>query len=284
MSAELAVIDNRTILTATGGYLGSGFTHTINPYQGCAFAHSLCGCYCYAQHNSWITKGRPWALYGVKRHTVEAYNREYDALKRPQRGPPKPLRIFLSSSTEPYPPQEHRLRLMQGLLHAMLGRPPDRLVLQTHGTLIARDLDVIIELSQRCPLRVSLTVETDIERLPGFPNHASSLARRLATLQAFRRRGVPTQAAVSPLLPLADPEKFARDLAEVADRVILDHYLIGDGSQGLRTKHTRFPQMLAAAGFDEWTHLDKLWEVRSLFERALGPDRVLISCDGFNAP
>jgi DNA repair photolyase len=165
----------------------------------------------------------------------------------------------------------------------MLDRPPDRLVLQSHGTLIGRDLDLIAELSRRCKLRVSLTVETDMDRLPGFPNHASPPARRMATLKSFRDRGVPTQAAVSPLLPLADPERFARDLSEVCDRVVLDHYLIGDGSQGLRTKHTAFPQMLADAGFGEWNSIDKLWEVKAVFERVLGPERVLVSCDGFNA-
>jgi hypothetical protein len=99
----------------------------------------------------------------------------------------------------------------------------------------------------------------------------------MATLKSFRQRGVPTQAAVRPLLPLADPEKFAHDLSVVCDRVILDHYLVGDGSKGVRTKHTKFPQMLTAASFGEWNRIDKLWEVMALF------DRVLLSCDGFNA-
>ena len=40
---SLPRVANRTILTPTGGYLASGFTHTINAYQGCAFAGSLCG-------------------------------------------------------------------------------------------------------------------------------------------------------------------------------------------------------------------------------------------------
>jgi hypothetical protein len=56
------VINNKTILTPTSGFLDSGFTHTINAYSGCAFAQAVCGSYCYAQHNHWITKGRPWKL------------------------------------------------------------------------------------------------------------------------------------------------------------------------------------------------------------------------------
>lgn len=284
MNTNIPVIDNKTLLTETSGFLGSGYTHTINLYQGCSFAHSLCGAFCYAQHNIWVTKGRPWGFYGVKRDVCEAYCREYDFMKRPHRGQLKPLRIYMSSSTDPYPPQEHRLRLAQSLLRVMLNRPPDLLVIQSHNTLVARDLDLVQELSRRCELWVSLTVETDRERIPGFPSHASSPHKRIAALRAFRERGVLTQAAVSPLLPLDDPEQFARDLNEACDRVIIDHYLIGDGSSnGLRTKRTIFPQLLEYAGFGEWNSLDKLWEVKSVFDRVLGPGRVLVSREGFNA-
>ena len=55
----MEMIDNRSILTPTGGFLGSGYTHTLNPYSGCAFAGSVCGLYCYAQHEGNITRGRP---------------------------------------------------------------------------------------------------------------------------------------------------------------------------------------------------------------------------------
>jgi DNA repair photolyase len=284
MTQSLPLIDNKTILTPTGGFLGGGFTHTVNLYHGCPFAGSLCGTYCYAQHNTYITKGRPWAFYGVKRNVCDAYRRDYDSLKQPRSGLPKPLRIFMSSSTEPYPPQEHRLRLTEALLREMLQRPPDVLVLQTRNPLIARDLDLIAQLSRSCELWVSVTVETDYERLPGFPNHASLPRKRIAALNTFRQRAVLTQAAVSPLLPLADVECFARDLGSACDRVILDHYLLGDGSPGgWRTKRTGFPQLLEAAGFGIWNSLDKFWEVKGIFDGVLGPSRVSVSSGGFTA-
>src|SRR5262245_24374478 len=100
---NLPIIENKTILTPTSGFLAPGYTHTINAYQGCAFAGALCGTFCYAQHNHWITKGRPWALYGAKRHLRDAYRSEYDQIKR-RRGGPRPLRIYMSSSTDPYLP------------------------------------------------------------------------------------------------------------------------------------------------------------------------------------
>ena len=79
-------------------------------YQGCAFAGALCGLFCYAQHNQWITRGRAWGLYAPAPRR-EAYRRDFDRIKRPRRGEPGALRIYMSSSTDPYIPQEKSLRL-----------------------------------------------------------------------------------------------------------------------------------------------------------------------------
>ena len=276
-------IDNKAILTPTGGFLASGYTHTINPYVGCAFAGALCGTFCYAQHNPWITQGRPWALYGAKRNIRDAYRHDYDRLKHARHGAPRPLKVYMSSSTDPYIPQERRLGLTQALLEEMVQRPPDVLVLQTHNTLIHRDLDLIVAIAARCELWVSLTIETDMDPVPGFPRHSSPPAERLETLEMFRSAGVRTQATISPLMPLANPESFARRLDAACERVIVDHYLLGDGSGGSRTKRTSFIQRLEQAGFAEWTTIEKLWEVRDFLAGVLGAERVLVSCEGFNA-
>jgi DNA repair photolyase len=281
---RLPLIENRSILTPTSGFLAPGYTHTINVYQGCAFAGSLCGVFCYAQHNRWITRGRAWGLYGAKREVRGAYRRDYDRIKRPRRGEPRPLKIYMSSSTDPYLPQEKSLRLTLSLLDEMRERPPDVLVVQSHHTLIERDIELIALLARSCELWFSLTVETDMDSLPGFPPHASLPGRRLATLERFRARGIRTQATVSPLLPVADPRAFARRLDAACDRVIVDHYLIGDGSpNGWRTRRTNFAELLHQAGFGEWNELAKLWEFRDLLASVMGASRVLVGCDGFNA-
>jgi len=132
-------IDNRGILTRTSGFLAAGYTHTINPYLGCAFAGALCGTFCYAQHNRWITNGRPWALYGAKKNVRQAYRRDYDRVKRPPRTGSRPLSIYMSSSTDPYVPQELQLCRTRSVLEEMIARPPDVLVIQTHNVSISRD-------------------------------------------------------------------------------------------------------------------------------------------------
>jgi len=123
-----------------------------------------------------------------------------------------------------------------------------------------------------------------MDPVPSFPRQVCSPESRLRTLEEFREAGVRTQATVSPLLPLADPEGFARRLDRASERVILDHFLIGDGSPGgSRTSRTSFVRRLESAGLGSWASLDRLWEFRDLAARILGDDRVLVSRDGFNA-
>lgn len=240
--------------------------------------------FCYAQHNQWITKGRPWGLFAAKRNIVKPYRREYDRLKHPRHGAPRSLKIYMSSSTDPYIPQEYSLRLTRSLLEEMIERPPDVFVIQTHATLVRRDLEIIQALSRLCELWLSVTLETDMARVPGFPLHASSPAKRFEILREFRQAGIQTQATISPLMPLADSGEFAQRLDESCTRVVIDHYLLGDGSpNGLRTKRTNFIQLLEQGGYGEWTTLKKFWEVRDFLTQALGAERVLVSCEGFNA-
>lgn len=276
----LETVECRTILTATGGYLGPGFTHSLNPYVGCSFAGSQCGAFCYAQHSPWLAKGRPWGLYAAKQGAVAAWGRDVARLRR--KG--APIAVFMSSSTDPWLPQERQQEVTRGLLTAMLDAPPDRLLLQTRSLLARRDLDLIRALAGRCALRISVTIETDRPRLPGLPPPAASPAARLELLQAFQAAGVPTQAALAPLLPLLDPAGFARALGAACQRVVLDHWRIGDGSQGRRTRRTPLPAALDAAGLGEWNELPAFERTVALFRELLGPERVLVGQAGFNAP
>jgi DNA repair photolyase len=281
---QIHTIPARSILNPTGGFLAGGFTHTINLYRGCALGNSLCGLYCYAQWNPYHTQGRDWGRFlDVKTGVVEAYRTQYDRLKHPAQGAPKPLRIFMSSVTEPYPPQERTARRTRSLLEEMLTRPPDLLVIQTHTPLVVDDLPVLVMLHQRCRLHINITVETDKTNLPeGFPRHAYAPASRIGALKELREAGLHTIGAVSPLLPLDDPQQFARELEAACDRVILDHYLLGDGSQGLRTRQTDLPRLLESSGYADWTDLEKFHEIVDIFCRVFTHKRVGISRTGFN--
>lgn len=277
----------RTIINKTGGYL-SGFTHTINPYHGCAFGRTLCGVPDYAPGivRSFGEK-RDWGTYvDAKVNAPESYAADYDRIRR--RGG-REIRAYMSSVTDPYVPQEKRYRITRRILEAMGERPPDLLALQTHTPNVLWDEDLLADLSARFPLSVQISVETDRESFPPpIPRHAYPIRERIAALRRLREKGIACVAVVSPLWPLDDVERFARRLEEAATYVVLDHFLIGDGSRGgSRTQERKvcagrsFPDLLREAGYGEWATLDAMERVREALNRAFGEERVGISKEGF---
>lgn len=285
---DVREITCRGIINRTGGFLG-GFTHTINPYHGCSFGRTLCGVPDYAPEIIRVFgEKREWGTYlSAKVNAPERYVADYDRIRASARSE---MRIYMSSVTDPYVPQEKRLRITGRILAAMRDRPPDRLALQTHTPNVLWDEDLVVDLSRRFAVTVQISVETDRESMgPDFPPHAYPVAARIAALKRLKDRGVQAVAVVAPLWPIEDVEEFARRLDAASTFVILDHYLIGDGSRdGVRTLRrialagTTLPNLLIRAGYEEWTRLDALWRVRDVFERVLGAARVGISKEGFN--
>jgi len=261
----------RSILTRTGGFL-AGFSHTLNPYRGCSYGRSLCGAYCYAPAVMFATD---WGgELDPKPNAADLY-RKHIARER-RRGP---VRIFMSSVTDPYVPQEKRLRITRAVLEAMVEQPPKFLALQTHTPGPLRDLDLLRVL----PCAVQITVETDRTEIPGLPPHAFAPAIRLEALRTLRDAGIDAVGVVAPLMPLDDPEQFARDLDRCCSRVIVDHYLIGDGSrEGARTKRRGLPEILITNGFERWTRIEVMDEFVAICRKVLGPERVGVSAAGFS--
>lgn len=269
------------ILTRTCGYLKTVTSHSAQPYQGCAFGKSLCGAGCYVQHNVYLTRGRAWGDFlEVRVNAAESYlrnrRRERDWARR-SRGM---FSVFLSSATDPFPPQERRFGVTRGLLEAMAERPPDQLVVQTHTHQVGRFLDLLKSLSERCRLRVHLSVESDMERLPPLPPPPSSVDDRLRAASALRSAGIRTVVTVSPLLPIRDPERFFDRLATCADAVVIDHFIGGDGSRnGARTKLTPLP-----AAMERILRGSSLLDYRDRMVRVAEgrmPGRVGVGIDGF---
>ena len=162
----------------------------------------------------------------------------------------------------------------------MCERPPDELIVQTHTHLVVRQIAALQELARGCRLRVHVSIETDRERFEGLPPHASSVARRFDACAALRAAGLPTVVTVSPLLPIGDPEAFFQKIAQVADAVVIDHFIEGDGSvEGRRTFQTPLPAVMESV-LPGATSLSYRDDMAAVARRHL-PGRVGISIDGF---
>jgi DNA repair photolyase len=284
-------ITAKSILNPTGGFLSS-YTHTINPYIGCQLGLGLCGSYCYARA---IAKGlrkdlRSWGKYlDAKINAAELYKKEYLNIKSRK----IPLRIFMSSVTDPYVPVEKNLRITRKLLEAMTKMPPDCLVIQTHTPNVLWDLEILKDLNEACKLSVQISIETDMENsdLEKFYSykwkHVYSVKSRLNALQKVRKNGIWSVATISPLLPLKNPDNFAQAIESSCDYAILDHFLLGDGSNGARTSSPVYfdeplPKILEENGFGTWNTLSNFEEVRRIFEKIMGISRLGVSREGFN--
>jgi DNA repair photolyase len=271
----------RSILTRASGFLESVCSHSLQPYRGCPFGASLCGVGCYVRHNVHVTQGRRWGDFlEVRANASDAYRAGFErerAWGRARRGG---FVIFLSSATEPFPPQEARHGITRAVLGAMLDRPPDGLIVQTHSPRVADAIDLLVSLAARCDVRVHVSIETDRDRLPGLPPPASPVARRFEVARALREAGLRVVITVAPLLPIADPERFFARIAEVADAVVLDHFIEGDGSPtGARTLKTALPEAMASIDPESVTlaYRDRMAQIA---QRHL-PGRVGLNRDGF---
>ncbi|WP_265182072.1 radical SAM protein [Geomicrobium sp. JCM 19055] len=144
----------RTILTKASGFL-EGYSHTLNPYVGCAYGCS----YCYVRKMPIaLFREESWGDYvDVKANAKSLLIKELRREK--QKGP---VTIFMSSSTDPYQPIEYKEELTRNLLEALTEDPPDFLFIQTRSPMVTRDLDLFQKLKDR--LLVSITIETDEDR------------------------------------------------------------------------------------------------------------------------
>jgi DNA repair photolyase len=177
-------------------------------------------------------------------------------------------------------PQEARYRVTASVLRAMVERPPDLLILQSHSHGVTRDAELLRELRQRCEVRVHVSIESDRDTLPGLPPPACSVEKRLAACAALRAEGLFTVVTVAPLLPIDDPERFFARIAEVADAVVIDHFIQGDGSEGGdRTLKTALPAAMRAVDPKSVTlaYRDRIVDIA----RRYLPGRVGVNIDGF---
>jgi DNA repair photolyase len=260
----------KSLLNKGSGFL-TDYTHTLNPYAGCAF-----GClYCYVRRMPVATFRREeWGTWvDVKRGAAELLRRELRAARAKGR-----VTIFMSSSTDPYQPAEYKEQITRSLLEVMADEAPDFLLVQTRSPLVTRDIDLLLRLGERA--RVSMTVETDREDVrKRFAPAAPPIAARLNALARLREAGVSTQAAVAPLLPSS--EYFPGKLLPIADRVVLDDYFLGDGSGGRRSRSLGVERLYGEDERTVWYDPSAIRTIRERFAAVFPPERLRISQAGF---
>ena len=198
------------------------FDASINPYRGCEH-----GCiYCYA---------RPTHEYlgfsaGLDFETKILVKPEIAALLRAELSAPSwtPRLVAIGGVTDPYQPVERRLRLTRACLEVFAElRSPCSVV--TKSGLVTRDVDILRELARFDATTVYVSVTTlDPALHRVLEPRSSAPQRRLATIEALSKAGVPVGVLVAPVIPgLTDHEipaivaACARAGARVARHILL---------------------------------------------------------------
>jgi DNA repair photolyase len=234
-------IESRSIFSpATGFIRRCGFDWTCNPYVGCTFGCSYCYAAFLPQNRRPVEEWGRWLT--AKRNAAE--------LARLQARKVAGQAVYMSSVTDPYQPAERSLLLARGILEALLEHQP-RLVIQTRGPLVARDIDVIRRLAS---VRINMSIPTDSEEVcREFEPKAPALRKRWDALRELRASGIPVGICITPTLPIKDIDGFARKIAEFRpDVLVCQDFHDADGKFGADTGE-RARQLLVEVN---WTPAD----------------------------
>lgn len=158
--------------------------YVINPYVGCPH-----GCrYCYACFMKRFTNhGEAWGSF------IDIKRCDKPISKKKLQG----KSVFLSSVTDCYNPFEEKYRNTRKILEQLISINCE-LNISTKSHLILRDIDLLKQCNN---LKVSVSVNTLDEQFKNDMDHASSIMKRLETLEILHQNGIYTVLFMSPIFP-----------------------------------------------------------------------------------
>jgi DNA repair photolyase len=189
------------------------FTWTVNPYRGCAM-----GCrYCYAAYTH--------EFMGIE--TPEEFHTTVFVKRGAEAGTAAVLgrivrsgkRIALGTATDPYQPGEARERVTRRFLEMVAQHRNVRLGITTKGSLVLRDLDLLVRIHRRSTLSVHVSlISPHADLVRRLEPLAPPPAVRLEVMRRLAAAGIEVWLALAPVLPaITDGEEdLDRLLGEVS--------------------------------------------------------------------
>jgi len=171
------------------------FTWTINPYRGCEFACK----YCYARYTHEFMEIRNSIEFEQK---IYAKQHAADLLRQELRRVKPGEEIALGTATDPYQPIEKKLEITRAILEEFSRHSGLQLGIVTKSAMIARDMDLLQEISRQNQVTVNFTVTTidaDLARI--LEPRAPRPDLRLGALRELRAAGIRAGVICAPVLP-----------------------------------------------------------------------------------
>lgn len=233
-----------------------GFSASINPYRGCEH-----GCiYCYA---------RPAHAYmglspGLDFESKLFFKPEAAKLleKELSKSSYIPEFIHIGGNTDPYQPQERRLRVTRGVIEVLVRfRHPFTVI--TKSALVVRDLDLLAEAAALGLTRVAISITTlDRKLARSMEPRAATPEKRIEAVRQLSAAGVPVSVMFAPCIPGLNDHEMEAVLERAA----------GAGANGAGYVALRLPMEIKDL-FREWLesdHPDRARRVMSLVRQMRG--------------
>ena len=181
-----------------------GFDRSVNPYRGCE--HGCIYCFARPSHAYWdLSPGIDFETRLIaKTNLAERLEQE---LSKPGYVPQP---IALGVNTDAYQPLEREQRLTRQALEILLRyRHPVHII--TKGSLVLRDLDLLVPLAEQRLVSVSVsltTLDDELKRI--MEPRAASPAARLRVLRTLHGAGVPVSVMCAPMIPMINDMELER--------------------------------------------------------------------------
>jgi DNA repair photolyase len=207
---EFIEVEAKTVINRVPGKF-LPFNWTINPYRGCT--HSCVYCFARVTHTYMdMNAGRDFeSKIVVKVNAPEVLRRQL------ARKSWKGEHIAMGTATDPYQRAEGRYKLMPQIIRALTDyRNPFSIL--TKGTLILRDLDLLVDAAKVAEVGTALSIGTLDEDAwhrsePGTPHPR----KRMEAVAALNDAGSPCGVMVAPILPgITDDRKKLREVVRAA--------------------------------------------------------------------
>ncbi|HEY1753042.1 MAG TPA: PA0069 family radical SAM protein [Caulobacteraceae bacterium] len=188
-----------------------GFDRSINPYRGCEH-----GCiYCYARPSHAYVGLSP----GLDFESRIFFKPEAGRLLARELSKPSytPGPIHIGGNTDPYQPQERRLRVTRGVIETLqrFGHP---FSIITKSALILRDLDLIGPMGEAHLARAAVSVTTlDRSLARAMEPRAATPEKRIAAIRGLAGAGCPVAVMFAPVIPGLNDHELEAVLERAAD-------------------------------------------------------------------
>ncbi|HEU4487768.1 MAG TPA: radical SAM protein [Actinomycetota bacterium] len=191
---EFIEVEAKSIVNPVpGSYLP--FNWTINPYRGCS--HACVYCFARVTHTYMdMNAGKDFeSKIVVKVNAPELLRAKL--CSRAWKGE----HIAMGTATDPYQRAEGRYKLMPGIIKALTEHRNPFSIL-TKGTLMMRDLDLLLAASEVTEVSTAFSIPTMDERAwrasePGTPHPR----KRMEAVASLNAAGIPSGVMLAPVLP-----------------------------------------------------------------------------------